>query len=219
MNVSDVDIIGEGVSETIVTTVSKDGVSNAAPIGIIRRDSADIFVKLFPGSTCQNVIDTGYLVANITHDPMLFVMAALGNINDEDFERMECETALDNCTAANSNIDTCPDDTCAQSFMRLNGCTCILFECERLTHGTEPEVFSLKPVSTVIGNDTHVPIPVNRGFNALIDACVAATRFVLFRDDESLNVIRNSRVLVNKCGSRRDKDAFELLVQKIGVDI
>lgn len=214
MNVSD--IICEGVNETIVTTVSKDGVPNAAPIGIIRKDEK-VFVKLYPSTTCQNVIDSGYLVANITHDPMLFVMAALGNIDDRGFERMECETVPDNCidntcTAANSNVDTC-----APTFMRLKGCTCILFECERLTDSTEPEVFSLKPVSTVI--EKQVPIPVNRGFNALIEACVAATRFVLFRDDESLDVIRNSRILVNKCGSRRDKDAFQLLVEKIGVDI
>ena len=86
-----------------------------------------------------------------------------------------------------------------------------------MTDGTEPEVFSLKPVSTVI--EKQVTMPVNRGFNAIVEACVAATRFVLFRDDEYLDIIRNSRVLVNKCGSRRDKDAFELLVEKIGVDI
>ena len=217
MSVSDVDIIGEGVNETIVTTVSKESVSNAAPIGIIRKDNSDIFVKLFPSTTCQNVIDTGYLVANITYDPMHFVMAALGDISNEDFERMECGTTLDNCAAANDVGDTCNIDTCVPTFMRLKGCTCILFECERLTDGTEPEVFSLKPVSTVI--EKQIPIPVNRGFNALIEACVAATRFVLFKDMESLDIIKNSRVLVNKCGSRRDKNAFELLVEKIGVDI
>ncbi|MCK5660244.1 MAG: DUF447 family protein [Methanosarcinales archaeon] len=225
MSVSDVDIIGEGVNETIVTTVSKDGVPNAAPIGIIRRDEkeesasqrSDIFVKLFPGTTCQNVIDTGYLVANITYDPMHFVMAALGGISNEDFERMGCETALDNCAAVNDVEDTCNIDTCVPAFTRLKGCTCILFECERLTDGTEPEVFSLKPVSTVI--EKQVPIPVNRGFNAIIEACVAATRFVLFEDDEYLDIIKNSRILVNKCGSKHDLDAFELLLQKIGVEL
>lgn len=219
MNESDVDIIGEGVNETIVTTVSKDGIPNAAPIGIIRRDNADMFVKLFSGTTCQNVIDTGYLVANITYDPMQFVMAALSDISNEDFERMECEIALDNWVAVNSNIDNCTGDTCTTTFMRLKDCACILFECERLTDGTKPEVFGLKPVYTIIENDKHALIPVNRGFNALIEACVAATRFVLFKDDESLGIIRNGRVVVKKCGSKRDYAAFELLLQKIGVEL
>lgn len=205
------DIIGEGVNETIVTTVSKDGVPNAAPVGIICKDEK-VLVKLYPSTTCRNVIDSGYLVANITHDPMLFVMAALGDIDDGYFERMECGNAPDTCT-----LGTCTPDICAFAFMRLIGCSCILFKCERLTDGTEPEVFSLKPVSAII--EKQVPVPVNRGFNALIEACVAATRFVLFRDVESLDIIKTSKVLVNKCGSRQDKDAFEQLLQKTGVEL
>ena len=213
------DIIGEGINEVIVTTVSKDGVPNAAPIGIIRKNEK-VFVKLFASTTCQNVIDSGYLVANITHDPMIFVMAALDYLDDGYFECMEYGNAP-TCIANACTEAACTGDTRAFAFpfpfRRLKGCSCILFECQRLTDGTEPEVFSLKPVSAVI--EKQVPIPVNRGFNALIEACVAATRFVLYKDVESLDVIRNSKVLVNKCGSRLDSDAFELLLQKIGVKL
>jgi uncharacterized protein len=70
------EILPQGITETIVTTLSKDGTPNAAPMGIVRRGN-EMLIRMFPGSrTFMNVSETGHLVANIVTDPLVFVVSA-----------------------------------------------------------------------------------------------------------------------------------------------
>lgn len=76
------EIFQEGITETIVTTLSGDGVPNAAPMGIVKRGES-LFIRMYPGThTFANVKETGHLVANIVTDPLIFVTTAF-----EDLER------------------------------------------------------------------------------------------------------------------------------------
>ena len=60
---------------------------------------------------------------------------------------------------------------------------------------------------------------VNRGFNALIEALVHATRYIVSRDKELLDKIMECKVTVDKCGSSREKEAFNLLLQYIDLQV
>ncbi len=56
---------------------------------------------------------------------------------------------------------------------------------------------------------------VNRGFNALIEALVHATRYKISRDEELWRKIVECKAIVEKCGGRRVREAFEILMKEI----
>jgi hypothetical protein len=79
------EILPMGITETIVTTLSKDGKPNAAPMGIVRQGDR-LLIRMFPGSrTFSNVSETGHLVANIVTDPLVFVVSAFEDLDDSYF--------------------------------------------------------------------------------------------------------------------------------------
>ena len=80
--------IMEGINEVIATT-EKDGVINAAPLGIIR-DGEKLYIRLFIGThTYDNILENGWFVANISHDAWLFAETALEDITLEHFTRAD----------------------------------------------------------------------------------------------------------------------------------
>jgi len=172
----------DGISEVIATTRSESGIPNAAPIGIIRNQSSDqICVRLFYGShTRQNVTETGEIVANIMHDPVMYVESTFGDLDLDVFEypdEMECPV-LKNANAW------------------------LLFECER----SKGNLFELTPVKGVVCNKP--PVCVNRGFNAVIESLVHATRYQLKRDPGYLDLIGHYDMIVQICGGNREKEAI-----------
>ena len=52
---------------------------------------------------------------------------------------------------------------------------------------------------------------VNRGFNALIEALVYATRYVSLGKEEFKEKALEYKGIVEKCGGRREREAFELM--------
>ena len=62
--------------ETIVTTQSKENVKNAAPIGVICKDSNHVVIHLDNCvHTHLNIMENGELIVNITKDPLIFFKA------------------------------------------------------------------------------------------------------------------------------------------------
>ncbi|AIY89130.1 DUF447 family protein [Geoglobus acetivorans] len=59
---------------------------------------------------------------------------------------------------------------------------------------------------------------VNRGFNALIEATVHATRYVLTGSKTLADKIRYYGRIVERCGGSREKEAYRLLVKYAGLD-
>jgi len=59
--------------------------------------------------------------------------------------------------------------------------------------------------------------PVNRGFNAIIEAAVHTTRYLRTHDPELGWLIRHHLVLAKKCGGEKEREAagvIEELIQK-----
>ena len=72
--------------EGIYTTMSKDGVKNAAPIGIVCKGKDKLGCRLFVGTkTLKNIMETRRYVVNITFDPINFVNSTIGNLDIEEF--------------------------------------------------------------------------------------------------------------------------------------
>lgn len=58
---------------------------------------------------------------------------------------------------------------------------------------------------------------VNRGFNAVIEALVHATRFVRNKNPELEKKIRECYEIIQKCGGEREKDAMEIIKERTGI--
>lgn len=175
--------IQEGISEVIFTTVSPEGIPNAAPIGLHRKEKR-LFARIYGSKTLDNISSKPIAAANIVDEPVLFVQAALSDMEPERFELVEDFPVLKEALGW------------------------ILFDC-RCKTGKKTSVVELSPVQGKI-NRRKIQ-PVNRGFNAVIEASIHATRYVALKDKRYLDCIRYYNAIVKKCGGAREKEAMRLL--------
>lgn len=177
----------DGISEVIATTASESGIPNAAPIGIIRNGDA-LWMRLFPGShTRKNAIATGKIAANIIHDPVLYVECTFEDLDSDAFEY--------------------PDSMSLPVLKSTNAW--LLFFCQQ----SEGNLFKLTPVRGMI-YDKPV-LCINRGFNAVVESLVHATRYRLNGDRRYLDLIEHYDRIVQICGGPREKEAMMKLKEII----
>jgi len=173
----------DGISEVIATTRSDASTPNAAPIGIIR-DRDRLCVQLFSGShTRQNAAGTGKIVANIIHDPVMYVECTFEDPGPEAFEY--------------------PDGMDCPVLKRASAW--ILFECNQ----SKGNMFELTPIRGMIRDKPMLCI--NRGENSVIEALVHATRYRLNGDARYLDLIRHYDKIVQRCGGSAEKEAIARL--------
>ena len=182
-------LLTEGINEVIATTRF-----NAAPMGITCRD-AQMKMVLFTGShTAKNIERERWVVANIVHDPVLYVTTAFSDLSHDAFltvpvhgREMHRLAAADAWQAFDAVIER---------------------------RGTESMAVRLSPLHEEILSSTARP--VNRGFNSIIDATVHATRYVISRDPALKDLIEYHAGIVRRCGGKREAEALRLLMDYIG---
>ena len=188
--------IREGISETIVSTGLE--YPNAAPIGIIVKAGRP-FVRLFKGShTWANVLKEKYLVANIVYDPLLFVRSTFFDLELSEFDYVPSQ---------------------GLNFPILREATAwVIFECIDIKNTDQALVADLVPTEAGFNevNRKDLPVP-NRGFNAVLEATVHATRYKLTGEEKYLELIRHYETLASKCGGGNEKKAMKLLGEVLGL--
>jgi len=176
-----------------VTTVSSDGKSNAAPIGIIRREGK-LMVRVYNGSqTYTNIIETRLLAANLVYDPVLFVLSALSDVDDDVFEFIKTDNGEDFPVIADCNA-------------------WMLFEAEYNSENTVL-VAELHPVTGTIRQQEIRP--VNRAFNAVIEVVILGTRYKVFKKEKYLLQMESYSNIISKCGGSTEKKAYDLIFRLI----
>lgn len=90
----------------------------------------------------------------------------------------------------------------------------ILFDCD-CKKGEEISVVELSPARGKV--NLRKIKPVNRGFNAVIEASIHATRYVALGEQKYLECIKYYSDIVKKCGGEREKEAMALLYEAIGL--
>ncbi|HTY52350.1 MAG TPA: DUF447 domain-containing protein [Methanomicrobiales archaeon] len=174
----------EGINEVIATTWL-----NAAPMGIIHRDGTYRMV-LFRGShTAINVERWGWVVANVVHDPVLFVRTAFSDLPDSAYVEEQVEGFL---------VHRLPE---VEAW--------IAFDAAVEHRARESMTISLSPMKEV----TVTPLvhPVNRGYNSIIEAAVHGTRWLWNHDPALKALIDHHRAIVQRCGGPREMEALALL--------
>lgn len=175
-----------GVLETVITTKQPGGSWNAAAIGITGPEP--VTARTWGETrTRANLSREGHGVVQFVTDPVAFVTAAL--------EIVELPTpVLDSATA---RVEV----------------TAIEREDGR-TRGTSWVDWELAPDSVTV-TDPRVPV-INRGFNAVIEASVAASRLSVDAYDTPILLDRISWLadIVDRCGSDRDQEAFGIITSQ-----
>ncbi len=176
----------DGINEVIATT-EKNGVINAAPLGIIR-DEESLYIRLFLGShTYDNVLANGWFVANITHDSWIFAETALEDLTQDHFVRR----------------DGLPIMKDAEAWA--------LFKCKPF-----PLDIVIVKAELVNGEVLRKDFRAfNRGANLVVEAAVAATRYLALRTDSYYEEIMKIRGIVDRCGGPREREAMERLMDRI----
>lgn len=182
--------------ETILTTINSDGTPNAAPIGVICKDSNEIVIYLHKGSkTYDNVRREKSFHVNILNDPMIFVESTIGNLENKEFKSDEGNGYF---------IKT------AEAFFRAE------VTSEKLVHrkdhlGTFTTYVIRAKVMRIVKNQEHVQ-PLNRAIYGIIEALVYVSRINIASEDEKktyLSQISEISRVVNKVGSKHHKGAME----------
>ena len=177
-----------GINEVIATTAF-----NAAPIGIHYREGKATVI-LFRGShTASNVGRDGWLIANFTHDPVIYVRTAFEDIPQEDF--------VDEVIGG-------------RTMQRLKHTDAWAAYSAEITKGTPETLIANLTLEKEIVEEVALH-PVKRGFGSIIDATVHATRYKITRDPELRALIDYHAGIVRKCGGKRELAALDLLQKKI----
>ncbi len=174
----------EGINEIIATVRL-----HAAPMGVICRGDRIMMAVFRSSHTASLIEETGLVVANIMHDPVIFVRAAFSDLDPDDF--IEFEEA-------------------GHQVCRLSSAESWVVYRSRIDQKTEQKLLvSLEPIRIELAESTIVPI--NRGFNSVIEAAVHGTRYVLTRDSALKDKIDHHVDLVKRCGGERELEALRLL--------
>ncbi|MFA4876202.1 MAG: DUF447 domain-containing protein [Methanoregula sp.] len=181
-------LIKGGINEVIATTAV-----NAAPMGIHFRNGKASMILFCGSHTAVNIERDLWLVANLVHDPVLYVKTAFEDLPRDAFveEPVEGKTMLRLAAA----------DAWAAFFVSIENKT------------TEAMKVSLTLKKEIIRNVAVQP--VNRGFNSIIDATVHATRFARTHDPELRKIIDYHLGIVRKCGGKPEMAALDLLLSHI----
>ena len=79
--------------EVIITTIDKDGNSNAAPFGLRVLEDNEVFLRIFEGgNTIKNIKDKGEFIVNITNDPLMFTLSTTNTIPEKYLTRISNKT-------------------------------------------------------------------------------------------------------------------------------
>jgi len=188
--------IREGISEIIASTGFER--PNAAPIGVITKGKRP-FVRLFRGShTWANVLKEKYLASNVVYDPLLFVRSTFFDLDPSEFEYVPAR---------------------GLKFPVLKEAAAwVVFECINIKNTDQSLVADLIPLNAGFNESNRKEIPVpNRGFNAVLEATVHATRYQLSGEKKYLDWIIHYESLVSKCGGDSEKEAMKLLYEVLGI--
>lgn len=183
----------EGINEIIAVTLDDKGKVNTAPIGIIVDDADGVEARatLYKSHTRENIEKGSNLYANVVMDPLIFAISAFEDLGEEHFRSVK-PPVLHEAVA-----------WCEFS-ANLKGVRVYL----ELTDG---EFF----------RDKMTLRAVNRGFNAVIEGLVHATRYLAVRDgdwrEELKEKILYYKKIVERCGGKREKEAYQIIIEKTGL--
>ncbi|QFU83705.1 DUF447 domain-containing protein [Natronorubrum aibiense] len=172
-----------GVTESVVTTLGPNDLWNAAPLGLFANGDGPITARTWGKTrTRGNFHRQGEAYVQFVDDPVVFADAALSIVEGEE-PILEAANAWARVTV--ESLESGTDD------------------------GTDWERWALHPVDAEIRRE-RVPT-IDRGFGAVIEATVAASRLGVsgYDDDDLRDRLEYYASVVDRAGSTREREALE----------
>lgn len=204
-------LLSEGINEIIAVT--KD---NAAPIGIILRKNQCPKMILFKGSkTEQNIREFGWVTANFVSLASLYPKYAFSDVEADELVEAEFDALMD--VERDIECDTERDNPIC-GMQRLRFADAWIGFTAKVVNETESNY--LVDLTPVFEEVLHTGVRrVNRGFDAVIDATVHATRYVFNHSEDLAERIRYDFELIRKCGGDDEQDAKQILERVTGISL
>lgn len=185
--------------ETIITTTSCDDIKNAAPIGVICAGQDKVLNRIFKGSrTLENIISKREFIVNITHNPEVFTLSAVGNLPEDYFNEdnsLKCADAYFKC-----EVISLKEAVKQSDHVKSNG---------------EAIVIKSKVTQLVINKQTR---PINRGFGYVIESLSNLTRVDIVGEEqkeEYFERFREANRIVTKVGYKQDIEAMQKIKKEL----
>ena len=188
--------------ETIVTTQSNSLVKNAAPIGVICKDSNHVVIHLDNCvHTHLNILENGELIVNITKDPLVFTISTLGELDDKYFDEFKGFPMIkDSIGFFKAHVVKTRDKK------RENDCNDgigNIVTCE---------------VDDIYISDYKEIVPLNRAMNAVIESLIYYCRFdykYAHMQKEIWTHMKELNRVCHKVGNESEKKSMELILAKM----
>ena len=188
--------------ETIVTTQSNELVKNAAPIGVICKDSNHIVIHLDNCvHTHQNIIENGELIVNITKDPLIFTYSTLGELDEEYFDEFNGFPMIKDSLA----------------FFKAHVIKTIEKKRENDYNNGIGNVVTCE-VEDICTREYEEIVPLSRAMNAVIESLVYYCRFDhKYKDKQDIiwTHMKELNRVCQKVGNESEKKSMKLILDKI----
>ena len=190
--------------EVIITTLDKNGNSNAAPFGLRVLEDNEVFLRIFEGgNTIKNIKEKEEFVVNITNDPLMFTLATTNTIPDEYLSR------ISNKTKSNAELAYLTD---ADAYF--------ICEVKSLKTSLREDDIKSSDVNFIKSEVVELNIknkcvkPLNRAIHALTEALVNYSRINIVDEDTQKYFIerfRESERIIKRVGNEEEKESIQIL--------
>lgn len=177
------------IVETIVTTMSADGVVNCAPMGVEWGDETIVLKPFLDTATYRNVLASRVAVVNLTDDCLVFARAAISNPT--------YATVPAAVVAGVALADAC-------SWREVEA---------RAVDSTPPR--SRIETAVVHRGLRREFVGFNRAAHAVLEAAIYATRVHILKRAFLLSELERLQVIVDKTAGPRELEAMALLADHI----
>ena len=188
--------------ETIVTTQSNAHVKNAAPIGVICKDSNHIVIHLDNCvHTHLNIMENGELIVNITKNPLIFTYSTLGELKDEYFDEFNGFPMIKD----------------SLGFFKAHVIKTIEKKRENDYNDGIGNVVTCE-VEDIYISDNNEIAPLNRAMNAVIESLVYYCRFNhKYKDKQGIiwTHMKELNRVCQKVGNESEKESMKLILDKM----
>ena len=194
--------------ETIITTISKDGKTNAAPFGVFCKKENNIMCRIFKGSTTlENILSEGEFIINITNNPLMFTLATIDTIPEEYLTIINSKEREDKKLAYLTSTE-------AYLIAKVTKVS----EGLREDNITKSGLFAINAEIVEIKINSPNPKAFNRAIHELISSLVNYTRIDLVdkeKQKEFLDKFKESERIIKKVGNKEEKEAINILKNKL----
>ena len=194
--------------EAIITTIDKEGHSNAAPFGVRVLENDEIFLRIFDGgNSIENIKEKEEFIVNITASPLMFTLSSTNTIPEEYLSRIP-ETNGNGEMAYITDADAyliCKVKSLKSSFRENDP-----------IKDTGVNFIKAKVVALNINNKCVKPI--NRGIHALIEALVNYSRINIVDEKTQEHFIERfleSERIIKRVGNEEEKESIKILKEDL----